>query len=71
MGDKSKQTVSGVMWIVFGPLALLMALIAKTATLSEYYVGVGLCGTWSICGVVRACLADASTEDVGGWNTPQ
>jgi len=50
--QRRKELLSGVLWIVFSPLVLLMALIAKTPTLTEYYVGVGLCGAWSICGFV-------------------
>jgi len=52
MNTMRKRLVSGLLWIVFSPLVLLMGLIAKTHTLTEYYVGVGLCGTWSICGVI-------------------
>jgi hypothetical protein len=50
--QRRKELISGALWIVFSPLVLLMGLIAKAPTLTEYYVGVGLCGTWSVCGVV-------------------
>jgi hypothetical protein len=50
--QRRKRLVSGVLWIVFSPLVLLMGLIAKTHTLTDYYAGVGVCGTWAVCGVI-------------------
>ena len=44
--------VISLVFVVFSPLVVLMALIAKTPTLTEYYAGVGVCGTWSVCGVI-------------------
>lgn len=62
MSKRSKELISGVLWIVFSPLALLMGLIAKTPTLTEYYVGVGLTGAWSISGVISGFGRIAGTR---------
>ena len=52
MSSRRQGLVSGVLWIVFSPVALLMALIAKGGSETDYYAGVAVCGTWSACGVV-------------------
>jgi len=52
MNTARKGLGSGLLWIIFSPLALLMALIAKGGSDTDYYMGVAVCGTWSACGVV-------------------
>src|SRR5262245_66132892 len=52
MNTARKGLGSGLLWIIFSPLALLMALIAKGGSDTDYYVGVAACGTWSACGVI-------------------
>jgi hypothetical protein len=47
-----KRLGSGLLWIIVSPFALLMALIAKGGSETEYHIVVVACGTWSACGVV-------------------
>jgi hypothetical protein len=45
---------SGILWIVFSPLALLMAMLGSDSSVSGYaQVAVG--GAWSACGIVSGC----------------
>ena len=62
MNTSSDQSVSGFLWIVFSPLALLMALIAKGGSQTDYYVGVAACGMWSACGVISGIGAIAGAR---------
>ena len=64
-----KELVSGVLWIVFSPLVLLMALIAKGASETDYYVGVAACGTWSACGVISGVGAIVGSRWAGRVQT--
>src|SRR5262245_13879652 len=57
-----KRLVSGLLWIVFSPLVLLMAPIAKGGSETDYYVGVAVCGTWSACGVMSGVGTIAGTR---------
>ena len=52
MSPRRQRLASGVLWIVFSPVALLMALIAKGGSETDYHAGVAVCGTWSVCGVI-------------------
>ena len=52
MAIKWKLLRSGVLWIVFSPLALLMALISTVRSDVVYNVQLALFGTWSACGVI-------------------
>jgi hypothetical protein len=52
MAIKWKPLRSGLLWIVFSPLALLMALISTVKSDITYNVQIALFGTWSACGVI-------------------
>jgi len=62
VNTSSDQSVSGLLWIVFSPLALLMALIAEGGSQTDYYAGVAACGTWSACGVISGIGAIAGAR---------
>jgi hypothetical protein len=47
-----KLVRSGLLWIVFSPLALMMALISTVKSDVTYDVQVAACGTWSALGIV-------------------
>jgi hypothetical protein len=49
---KWKPLRSGLLWIVFSPLALLMALLSTVKSDITYNVQIALFGTWSACGVI-------------------
>jgi hypothetical protein len=46
-----KSVRSGFLWIVFSPLALLMALVSTVKSDVTYHVQIAACGTWSALGV--------------------
>jgi len=52
MNDRKRAIMSGVFWIVFSPIALLMAMISTVESLTVYYIQVVLMGGWTACGVV-------------------
>jgi hypothetical protein len=43
---------SGLAWIVFSPLAFLMAAMADATSDIAYDIQLVICGTWSVCGIV-------------------
>jgi hypothetical protein len=52
MAIKWKSLRSGLLWTVFSPLALLMALISTVKSDIDYNVQIAVCGTWSAFGVI-------------------
>ena len=51
MTTRASSIVSGLAWIVFSPIVLLMAPISTVDSDITYYVQVALFGVWSTCGV--------------------
>jgi len=47
-----KSARSGVLWILFSPLAVLMAMISTVKSDTVYHLQIAVCGTWSACGVI-------------------
>jgi hypothetical protein len=52
MNNRAISIKSGLAWIVFSPIALLMALISSVESLNVYYVQIVCFGVWSALGVV-------------------
>jgi hypothetical protein len=52
MAIKWKSLRSGLLWIVFSPLALLMAVISTAKSDTTYNIQIAVCGTWSAFGVI-------------------
>lgn len=52
MSDRKRAIMSGVFWIVFSPIALLMALISTVESPTVYYIQIVLMGGWTACGFI-------------------
>ena len=52
MAIKLKCLRSGLLWTVFSPMALLLALISTVNSDITYKVQIAVCGTWSAFGVI-------------------
>lgn len=52
MAIKLKSLRSGLLWTVFSPVALLMALISTVESDITYNVQIAICGTWTAFGVI-------------------
>ena len=66
MSNRTQTVLRGLAWIILSPLAVLMALIAKTESLPWYYAHVVLFGAWSALGVVLGLATIASAP----WASP-
>ena len=60
MSNRFQIVLRGLAWVILSPLAVLMALIAKTESLPWYYAHVMVFGAWSALGVVSG-LATMAT----------
>jgi hypothetical protein len=52
MNSRWTAVAAGLAWIALSPLLLLMALISKHGSLTEYYVMLIAFGGWSVAGVI-------------------
>lgn len=62
MNSRWTAVAAGLAWIALSPLLLLMALISKHGSLTEYYVMLIAFGGWSVAGVIAGIGTIASAR---------
>jgi hypothetical protein len=63
MNFRARSITQGLIWVVFSPIAVLMALISTVESITTYYIQVAAFGLWSCLGV----LSGFATMGSAAW----